>query len=169
MISYPSGGLNQRKRPSSGMRLLELTPSRVILPWCISAEHRVNRARQLAGRGDAGRGPAETRLLREVVLREPTVGRVLHMRHDGPDERAAQPPIGACGEGAVAQDTEARARTINTATVLLIVPSHPVAAPCGSLHVDLEIQLNRFRVGGVSEIDGLFVSMKDACVLVLQG
>src|SRR4030095_16109830 len=91
MISYPNGGLNQRLGRQRGMRLFELTPNRVILPAGIRAEHRVNGTRQLARRGDPRRGPAEARLLREVIAREPTVRSVLHVRDDGPNERAAQP------------------------------------------------------------------------------
>ncbi len=67
MISYPNGGLNQRKGRLRGMRLFELTPNRVILPAGIRAQHRVDDTRQLARRGDARRRPAEARFLRDVV------------------------------------------------------------------------------------------------------
>jgi len=72
------------------MRLFELTPNRVILPAGIRAQHRVDDTRQLARRGDARRGPAEARLLRDVVPRQPAVRGMLHVRDDGPHERPAQ-------------------------------------------------------------------------------
>src|SRR5437867_11763069 len=105
MISYPSGGLNQMKRPS--VRALRHAFMRAhpgadrrscrrsfISPWCRGAEHGVDRPRELPRRRDARHGPAEPRFLCEVVVREPTVRRVLHMRDARAHERAAEPAIG---------------------------------------------------------------------------
>ena len=94
MISYPNGGLNQISGRLRGMRQVELTPNRVILPRRIRTEHRVHGARELPRRGHPRRGPADPRLKRFIILREPAVRRVLYVRDDAAHERAAQPAIG---------------------------------------------------------------------------
>ncbi len=104
MISYPSGGLNQRLGRLRGMRSLELTPSRVsmrVAPWRVGAQHGMNHPHQLARGGNAGGGPAESLGLRAVVLRQPTVGRVACVGHNRAHQGPAEPAIRRHGNSAV--------------------------------------------------------------------
>ncbi len=77
-----------------------------IVPDLTRTEHRVHGTSETPSGSDASDLPAEPLPDEFVGLRQPAVGRVRDVAHDGPDEGAPQPTVGPGGDRSVSDRPE---------------------------------------------------------------